>query len=254
MTFFYNHYLLTSFLAGMFTFLITILGASVIFLFKKINSRLENAMMGIAGGVMLAASFFSLLSPALDICSSLQMISWLNLSVGFILGGAFLYWGDIFISKKEANCNKKSKMLIFSITLHNIPEGLAVGVAYGLLKYNFSWGVFVSALLITLGIGLQNFPEGTAVAMPILADGKRAKDAFKISSLTGIVEPIFSLVGALLASKVQYIMPVLLSFAAGAMIYVVICEIIPEASNKKVMTIYSIIGFTIMMILDVALG
>ena len=256
-----NH-IVQALIAGLFTFSITAFGASFVFLFKKINKSIMDAMLGFSAGVMIAASFWSLLSPSIEMANSLNMIAWLVALIGFLFGGILLFIGDkIFpkIIKKNENVKnfKKTFMLIFSITLHNIPEGLAVGVAFGALRYNLHGATLISALILALGIGLQNFPEGTAVSLPLKRYGMSSKKAFLIGSLTGIVEPIASVFGALLVLKVQNILPFLLSFAAGAMIYVVVEELIPESQSNKckdLMAIFTIIGFAVMMFLDVFFG
>lgn len=256
-------------LATLFTYGVTALGAALVFLFKKVNKTVMDAMLGFAAGVMIAASFWSLLSPAIEMAESLNMIPWLIAFTGFFNGGLLLYIGDkIFnhfdkkLSKKKNKENnkvtsfKRCLMLIFSITMHNIPEGLAVGVAFGSAIYGLEGASISSACLLAFGIGLQNFPEGTAVSVPLRREGMSRKKAFFYGQLSGIVEPIAGIIGALLVLKVRYLLPFLLSFAAGAMIYVVVQELIPESqSNKKkdLMALFTLIGFSIMMILDVAL-
>lgn len=259
--------ILQAFLATLFTYGVTALGASLVFLFKKVNKNIMDAMLGFAAGVMIAASFWSLLSPAIDMAKNLNMIPWLITFIGFFSGGLLLYIGDKIynyfdkkLSKKTNKDNTKFKrclMLIFSITLHNIPEGLAVGVAFGSAVYGLNGATLSSSALLALGIGLQNFPEGTAVSVPLRREGMSRKKAFLFGQLSGIVEPISGVLGALLVLKVRYLLPFLLSFAAGAMIYVVVQELIPESqTNKKkdLMALFTLIGFSIMMILDVALG
>ena len=260
--------IIQAFIATLFTWSITAIGASLVFLFKKVNKNVMDAMLGFAAGVMIAASFWSLLSPAIEMANNLDMIPWIITFIGFFSGGVLLYIGDkVFnlfdrkFSKKEntdkKNSLKRCLMLIFSITLHNIPEGLAVGVAFGSIIYGLNGANLSSACLLALGIGLQNFPEGTAVSVPLRREGLSRKKAFFYGQLSGIVEPISGVIGALLVLKVQHLLPFLLSFAAGAMIYVVIEELIPESqTNKKkdLMALFSLIGFSIMMVLDVALG
>lgn|SRR5574344_54281 len=252
-------------LAGLFTFSITLLGASIVFFFKSINKNIMDAMLGFAAGVMLAASFWSLLSPAIDMANNLKLMSWLIVFIGFFAGGLLLFIGDKIFDKidiKNSNIKEKSNfkrilMLIFSITLHNIPEGLAVGVIYGSIKYNLDGANIVSALMLTLGIGIQNFPEGTAVSVPLRCEGLSRGKSFFYGQLSGFVEPIASVLGALLVLKMRYMLPILLSFAAGAMIYVVVQELIPQSQSntkKSLMALFTLIGFSIMMILDVSLG
>ena len=255
---------LQAFLACIFTWSITALGASIVFFFKKVNKTLMDALLGFAAGVMIAASFFSLISPALEMAEELKMNSWIVISLGFLSGGVLLFIGDKvydYLSRlrKDENSNKAKRcfMLISSITLHNIPEGMAVGVAFGSLAYSLTGATLSSALALALGIGLQNFPEGSAVSLPLRREGYTRGKAFFYGQLSGIVEPIAAVIGALLVLKIQLILPFLLAFAAGAMIYVVVEELIPESqTNKKkdLMALFTILGFMVMMILDVALG
>lgn len=251
-------------IATIFTWSVTALGAALVFFFKKVNKSVMDAMLGFAAGVMIAASFWSLLSPAIEMAKTLNMISWLVAFLGFFSGGLLLFLGDKFFSlfdkllKKENQSQiKRSVMLISSITLHNIPEGLAVGVAFGSIAYNLEGASFMTACLLALGIGLQNFPEGTAVSVPLRREGFTRKKAFILGQLSGIVEPIAGVIGALLVIKIRVLLPFLLAFAAGAMIYVVVEELIPESqtnSKKDLMALFTLIGFSVMMILDVALG
>lgn len=250
-------------LATIFTWGITALGAGLVFFFKKINKSVMDAMLGFAAGVMIAASFWSLLSPAIEMAKSLNMITWLVAFLGFFTGGLLLFIGDKifnFLNKKKENKNnsfKRSLMLIFSITLHNIPEGLAVGVAFGTIAYGLEGATLINACLLSLGIGLQNFPEGTAVSVPLRREGFSRKKAFLYGQLSGIVEPISGFLGALLVIKVRLLLPFLLAFAAGAMIYVVVEELIPESQTnekKDLMALFTLIGFSVMMILDISLG
>ncbi len=255
------NYPIQALIATIFTWSITALGAAVVFAFKKINKNIMDAMLGFAAGVMIAASFWSLLSPAIDMAQSLKMTAWLVAFVGFFTGGVLLFLGDKLFDKLIKNENKnslkRSLMLIFSITLHNIPEGLAVGVAFGSLAYGIDGATLSSSAMLALGIGLQNFPEGTAVAVPLLREGYSKKKAFFYGQLSGLVEPVAGVLGALLVIKIRVLLPFLLAFAAGAMIYVVVQELIPESqTNKKkdLMALFTMIGFSIMMILDVALS
>ena len=255
---------LQAFIACLFTWSITALGASIVFFFKKVNKTLMDALLGFAAGVMIAASFFSLISSALEMAKELKMTSWLVISLGFLSGGVLLFIGDKvydYLDKKRKDENsskaKRCFMLISSITLHNIPEGMAVGVAFGSLAYSLTGSTLASALTLALGIGLQNFPEGSAVSLPLRREGYTRSKAFFYGQLSGVVEPIAAVIGALLVLKIQLILPFLLAFAAGAMIYVVVEELIPESqTNKKkdLMALFTILGFMVMMILDVALS
>ena len=261
--------ILLAFLATLFTYSVTLIGASIVFLFKKVKKNIMDAMLGFAAGIMIAASFFSLLEPSLKMAESLKMIPWIVTTIGFISGGLLLFIGDRIFTKidkkisKNKDENNKTKslkrciMLILSITLHNIPEGLAVGVAFGGIAYGIEGATLSSALMIALGIGIQNFPEGTAVSVPLRREGLSRKKAFFFGQLSGLVEPISGVLGALLVLKVRTLLPFLLAFAAGAMIYVVVEELIPESQTnkrKELMALFTLIGFSIMMILDVALG
>ena len=193
------------------------------------------------------------------------MNPWLLTTIGFILGGLLLFIGDkvydILEKKNNSIKNKKSLkriiMLISSITLHNIPEGMAIGVSFGSVIYGINGTSLISAWTLALGIGLQNFPEGSAISLPLMREGFSKKKAFFFGQLSGIVEPIFGIIGALLVIKIRFLLPFLLSFAAGAMIYVVVQELIPESqTNKKkdLMALFTLLGFSLMMVLDIALG
>jgi len=253
-------------LATLFTWSITAIGASLVYFFKTINKNLMDGMLGFAAGVMIAASFFSLIAPAITMAENLNLIPWLITFLGFFSGGLLLFIGDkaydLYEKKHPQNNNKKFNakrcfMLVSSITLHNIPEGMAVGVAFGSVVYGLEGATLMAAWTLALGIGLQNFPEGTAVSMPLRREGMSRNKAFFIGQLSGIVEPIAGIIGAILVIKMRILLPFLLSFAAGAMIYVVVEELIPESqTNKKkdLMALFTLIGFSIMMILDIALG
>ncbi len=250
-------------LATLFTWSITAIGAAFVFFFKKINKNVMDGMLGFAAGVMIAASFFSLIAPAISMSESLNLIPWLVVFIGFFSGGLLLFIGDklydIFDKKssnKKSN-RKRSIMLVSSITLHNIPEGMAVGVAFGSVIYGLEGATLAAAWTLALGIGLQNFPEGTAVSMPLRRDGMTRNKAFLVGQLSGVVEPIAGVIGAILVMKVRILLPFLLAFAAGAMIYVVVEELVPESQTnqkKDLMALFTLIGFSIMMILDIALG
>ena len=250
-------------LATLFTWSITAIGASFVYFFKKINKNLMDGMLGFAAGVMISASFFSLIAPAITMSESLNLIPWLVVFIGFFCGGLLLFIGyklyDIFEKKSSNKVSglKRSIMLVSSITLHNIPEGMAVGVAFGSVIYGLEGATLAAAWTLALGIGLQNFPEGTAVSMPLRRDGMSRNKAFFVGQLSGIVEPFAGVIGAILVMKVRILLPFLLAFAAGAMIYVVVEELVPESqTNKKkdLMALFTLIGFSIMMILDIALG
>ncbi len=246
-------------IACTFTFLVTAFGSSSVFLFKKFNKTLLDAFLSISAGVMIAASFFSLINPAIDMAEKLNLIPIIVLIVGILGSTIFLYLGDKLFEKKIkiSKDKKRISLLIFSIILHNIPEGMAIGVAFGSVIYGLDGATIGAAISLAIGIGIQNFPEGSAISLPILGSGSSKWKAFIIGSLSAIVEPIAGVIGAILVLKVNIILPYLLAFAAGAMLYVVVEEIIPESQNtekKDLMAFITIIGFTIMMILDVALG
>ena len=259
-----NH-VVQALIATLFTWAVTALGAALVFFFKKVRKGIMDAMLGFAAGVMIAASFWSLLSPAIEMAENLNMVTWLVAFLGFFSGGLLLFIGDKIFNKLDKKKNNNTKtdsfkrclMLIFSITLHNIPEGLAVGVAFGSLAYGLDGATLAAACLLAFGIGIQNFPEGTAVSVPLRREGMSRKKAFFFGQLSGVVEPIAGILGALLVIKIRLLLPFLLAFAAGAMIYVVVEELIPESqTNKKkdLMALFTLIGFSIMMILDISLG
>ena len=246
-------------LATLFTWAVTALGAALVFMFKKIHKNILDSMLGIAAGVMIAASFWSLLSPSIEMANVLKINIILSVAGGFLSGGLLLFIGDKFMNKMQNKSSnlKRTLMLIVSITLHNIPEGLAVGVAFGSTLYGLDGATLMSAWTLAIGIGIQNFPEGTAVSVPLRREGFSRNKSFIYGMLSGVVEPISGVLGALLVLKVRIILPFLLAFAAGAMIYVVIQELIPESQtneNKEIISMCTLIGFTIMMLLDVLLG
>ena len=251
------NYVYQALIATLFTFFITVLGSAIVFFFKKVSKNIMDAMLGFAAGVMTSASYFSLLAPAIDASEELNFKPWLITFIGFFAGGLLLFVADKFFDKIFTKKHKRILMLISSITIHNIPEGMAVGIAFGSVFYGISGASTISAIMLAIGIGLQNFPEGSAVSIPLIREGMSRKKAFIYGSLSAIVEPIFGVIGAILVLKVRILLPFFLSFAAGAMIYVVVSELIPESQTnekKDLMAIFTIIGFSIMMILDVALG
>ena len=234
--------LFQAFLAGLFTFFITSLGSAIVLFFKNINKSLLNTMLSLSAGIMISASFFSLLNPAIELCPS-----WYIISINFISGGILLSICDKLLSKITSNTS--NLMLFISITLHNIPEGLVLGVAYGS-------GNIAAAISLTLGIGIQNFPEGAAISLPLRGNNSSRLKAFIFGSLSAIVEPIFAVIGALLVLKIQTILPIIMTLTAGAMIFVTVLELIPNALNDKrkdLMALSVMIGFIIMMILELVL-
>ncbi|WYJ85126.1 zinc transporter ZupT [Enterococcus sp. 12C11_DIV0727] len=253
-----------------FTYFMTALGAGLVFFFKEIKKDILNMMLGFAAGVMIAASFWSLLDPAIKQAEENGSIAWLVVSFGFGLGGLFLYIADKTLPHMHFGPNhekeglpshlKRTILLVFSITLHNIPEGLAVGVAFGAANSaDDPKKAVLAAISVALGIGIQNFPEGAAVSIPLRQENLSRKKAFLYGQASGIVEPIAGIIGAVLVTKVTLLLPYALAFAAGAMIYVVVEELIPEAqqtvTSERHFAVFGLmLGFIIMMILDVALG
>lgn len=243
-------------LATLFTWFITALGASLVFFSHKARPIAMDAMLGFGAGVMLASSFWSLLLPCVEMAHALAQPGWLLACSGFLCGGALLLWGDELLAHHTA-AHSRTSMLITSITLHNIPEGLAVGVAFGALSAGYHPGLATAAWMLAIGIALQNFPEGAAVSLPLHRDGLSCPRAFFWGQISAIVEPISGLIGALLAVYVRNLLPFMLSFAAGAMVLVVISELVPESqrsSHKVLISLFTLLGFCVMMALDVALG
>ncbi len=256
--------------ATLFTWGMTALGASLVFFFKSINLRVLNMMLGFASGVMVAASFWSLLAPAIELAEESPFPAWFVAATGFAGGAAFLWLADRLLPHVHFSAHdgesegihthlRRSILLVFSITLHNIPEGLAVGVAFGALSGAFGPEALLPAIAVALGIGIQNFPEGAAVSIPLRREGLSRTKAFFYGQASGIVEPVAGVLGALLVTLVRPVLPYALAFAAGAMIYVVVEELIPTAQegdheSTDLATVGAILGFTAMMILDVALG
>lgn len=254
--------------ATLFTWGLTALGASMVFFFKTINKKILNSMLGFAAGVMIAASFWSLLNPAIQLAEDSGVTPWVPALVGFLAGGGFLYAMDkilphlhMRLSRDKAEGIKtnwqRSVLLMMAITIHNIPEGLAVGVAFGALASNPDTGALAGAVALAIGIGLQNFPEGAAVSIPLRREGFSRLRAFNYGQLSGIVEPMSGVLGAYLVLTVTPLLPYALSFAAGAMIFVVVEELIPESqtgNETDLSTIGAMLGFATMMLLDVALG
>lgn len=258
--FFYGlHPAIQAFIASLFTFMITAFGAASVFLFKKYNKTLLDTFLSFSAGVMIAASFFSLINPAMEMANNLDLVPINVLVIGILGGTLLLFLGDkIFSSKMKITKEKKrTSLLVFSIVLHNIPEGMAIGVAFGSVIYGLDGATIGAAITLAIGIGIQNFPEGSAISLPLLGSGMSKRKSFIIGALSAIVEPISAVVGALLVLKVNIILPYLLAFAAGAMLYVVVEEIIPESQNtekKDLMAFITILGFSLMMILDIVLG
>lgn len=250
-----------------FTFLMTALGASMVFLFRRQSSpSLHRMMLGFAAGVMIAASMWSLLIPAIEEAQAMGMAGWLPAAGGSALGIAFLLAMDALLPhlspesfhwREGETSPRRTALMVLAVTLHNIPEGMAVGISFALASQNGDPAPLTAATALALGIGIQNFPEGAAIALPLRQEGMSRGKAFLMGALSGIVEPIFGLLTVLVVGSVGPLMPWLLSFAAGAMLYVVVEELIPEANLSQgghSGTLGVMGGFLIMMILDVALG
>jgi ZIP family zinc transporter len=262
------HPIYQALIATGFTWFITALGAAVVFFFREINRKALNGMLGFAAGVMIAASYWSLLAPAIEMAEGQGIVPFIPATVGFLLGGAFLWLIDKILPHlhlgfptEEAEgihtSWRRSVLLVLAITLHNIPEGLAVGVAFGALAADVPSATLAGAVALALGIGIQNFPEGTAVSVPLRREGLSILKSFWYGQLSGIVEPIAGVIGAAAVILIQPILPYALAFAAGAMIFVVVEELIPESQidkNTDIATIGAMLGFSVMMTLDVAMG
>lgn len=262
-------FVLWALVASLGTWALTALGAALVLFFKSPKQNILNLMLGFSSGVMIAASFWSLLQPAIERAeATLKTPSYLVVTLGFVIGTTFILLSDKILSQtilKAYNNNttenkiKRVIMLMLSITLHNIPEGLAVGVAFGLLKQNCDASSLTGAISIAIGIGLQNFPEGAAVSLPLRREGYSRKKSLFYGQLSAIVEPVSAVIGAGMVSVIESLLPFALSFAAGAMIFVAVHELIPDCQKDKITqpylaTIGIITGFTLMMLLDVMLG
>lgn len=263
------HPITQALIATLFTWALTAAGAALVFLQKDVNQKLMDSMLGFAAGVMIAASFWSLLAPGIEMAEMMDQTPWLTAVIGFMGGGIFMRLIDKFLphlhpglamDKSEGikTSWQRSTLLVLAITLHNIPEGLAVGVAFGAVAADLPSATIGGAVALAIGIGIQNFPEGTAVSMPLRREGMSRGKSFMLGQSSGIVEPIAGVVGAYFVLKMQHILPYALCFAAGAMIFVVVEELIPESQridkNIDLVTMTTMMGFSIMMILDVALG
>jgi ZIP family zinc transporter len=256
-------------IATTFTWLVTAAGASLVFFFKTIKRSVFDAMLGFTGGVMVAASFWSLLAPSIEYSEKLYPnFPWMPAAVGFLVGALFIFFLDKFMPHLHINFGEdesegmktkwhKTTLLLLAITLHNIPEGLAVGVLFGAASIGVGDHLIPAAIALAFGIGLQNFPEGMAVAMPLRRHGVSRAKSFWYGQLSAIVEPVAGVLGAVAVIYMQPVLPFALAFAAGAMIYVVVEEVIPETQRDKftdVAVLGFIGGFVVMMVLDVALG
>jgi ZIP family zinc transporter len=262
------HPVLQALLATGFTWGVTALGASLVFTTREVNRKLLDTMLGFAAGVMIAASYWSLLAPAIELSEEMRVPSWLPAVTGFLLGAVFLRGVDMVlphlhlsapIEKAEGlkTTWQRTILLVLAITLHNFPEGLAVGVAFGAAAAGVPAASVAGAVALAIGIGLQNFPEGLAVAMPLRREGVSPFKSFWYGQLSAVVEPVAGVLGAATVLIARPILPYALAFAAGAMIFVVIEEVIPESQcggYPDLATLGTILGFAVMMLLDVALG
>lgn len=255
---------LQTLLATTFTWGVTALGALMVCFFKEMNKKVLDTILGFSAGVMIAASFWSLIAPALELSSELGYIEWLLPAIGFTLGGIFVLLSDKFLDKalrtkkslRSADSLKRSILLISAITIHNIPEGMAIGVAFGGIASGVPGMTLIGAIMLALGIGIQNFPEGAAVSLPLRSEGYSRFKSFMLGQASALVEIVAGIIGAVLVIYIRSMLPLLLAFASGAMIVVVARELLPESvkNNKNLSTLGLIAGFILMMILDVALG
>jgi ZIP family zinc transporter len=256
-------------IAGCFTWGLTALGAALVFLAKDVNRLLMDCLLGFAAGVMIAASFFSLLGPGIELAEQMGLSPWLSAALGFLAGGLTMRLADRLLPHLhpglDLSCReglktswRRSTLLVLAITLHNIPEGLAVGVAFGAAASGLPAASLGAAIVLAMGIGLQNLPEGAAVAMPLRREGLSRRKSFMLGQVSGLVEPLAAVVGAAFVLHLRPVLPYALCFAAGAMIFVVVEELIPESQREEAhidwVTLATMLGFSLMMILDVALG
>jgi len=262
------HPIIQALVATCFTWAMTALGAAIVFSAKDISKKILDGMLGFTGGVMIAASYWSLLAPAIEMSEGRSFPAWLPAMVGFLAGGIFLRGADRVLphlhlgfpleeAEGISTTWRRSTLLILAITLHNIPEGLAVGVAFGAVAAGFPSATLGGAIALAIGIGIQNFPEGLAVSMPLRREGMSRWKSFWYGQLSAIVEPIAGVIGAAAVILAQPILPYALGFAAGAMIFVVVEEVVPESQrggNTDLATMGAMIGFVVMMVLDVAFG
>ncbi|MEE8398093.1 MAG: ZIP family metal transporter [Desulfobacterales bacterium] len=262
------HPVVQALVATLFTWGMTALGAAAVFTAKTVNRKVLDGMLGFAAGVMIAASYWSLLAPAIEMSEGKALPAWLPAVIGFLAGGAFLWGADKILPHlhlgfpmEDAEGIKtswrRSVLLVLAITLHNIPEGLAVGVAFGAVAVGHPSSTLTAAIALAIGIGIQNFPEGLAVSMPLRREGMSRRKSFGYGQLSGMVEPIAAVVGAAVVVLAMPMLPYALSFAAGAMIFVVVEELIPESqrgNHTDLVTSWTMVGFAVMMCLDVAFG
>ena len=248
---------LQALLATLLTWGVTALGAGLVLLVRRTHPLMMDALLAFGAGVMLASSYFSLLAPAIDLAVTAGQLPWQVTCSGFLAGGFTLLLTDAILGVLPHAIQRRSVLLVSSITLHNIPEGLAIGVSFGALAASPSPAAMTAAWMLAVGIALQNFPEGAAVSLPLRREGMARRRAFFFGQLSGAVEPVAGVLGCLLAVHVQAVLPFALAFAAGAMVAVVIAELVPESQRSPrpwLMTLSTLLGFAVMMLLDVALG
>ena len=263
------HPVTQAFLATLFTWAMTAAGAAMVFMTRSVNQRLMDCMLGFAAGVMIAASFWSLLAPGIEMAEQMRFNPWLTAAIGFMAGGIFMRLTDMILPHLHLGMDikdsegiktswQRSTLLVLAITMHNIPEGLAVGVAFGAVAAGLPSATIGGAIALAIGIGIQNFPEGAAVSMPLRREGMGRTKSFMMGQASGMVEPIAGVLGAYFVLQMQGVLPYALCFAAGAMIFVVVEELIPESqrvpANIDLVTMATMVGFAVMMVLDVALG
>ena len=263
------HPVLQALLATCFTWLLTATGAAFVFTTRTINKKIFDGMLGFAAGVMIAASFWSLLAPAIEMAEGMGIIPWVPAAIGFLLGGIFMRLVDRLLphihprlsnDKAEGISSpwRRTTLLISAVTLHNFPEGLAVGVAFGAVAAGLPSATFGGAIALAIGIGIQNLPEGSAISMPLRREGVSRSKSFFYGQASGFVEPVAGVLGAVFVLSMRQLLPYVLSFAAGAMIFVVVEELIPESQRTEkhidFVTLSTMVGFAVMMLLDVALG
>jgi ZIP family zinc transporter len=255
-------------IAGGFTWGTTALGASMVFFTRSAERRFLDTMLGFAGGVMIAASFWSLLAPAIELSSGGRFPAWIHVATGFLIGGIFLRIVDHLIphlhlgfppNRQEGppSTYRKSTLLVLAITMHNVPEGLAIGIAFGAAAAQLPAAPLAGAIALAIGIGIQNFPEGLAISLPLLREGLSPWKSFFFGQLSGAVEPLAAILGAFAVIATRTLLPYALAFAAGAMLFVVVEEVIPESQvhgNTDLATMGTLLGFVVMMALDVGLG
>lgn len=258
-----------AFLATLFTWGVTAAGAALVVFTRSVHRKVMDAMLGFAAGVMIAASFWSLLAPGIEMAEHMGQTPWVTAAIGFLGGGVFMRLVDVIlphlhpgaaVEKSEGikTSWERSTLLVLAITLHNIPEGLAVGVAFGAVAAGIPSATLGGAVALAIGIGLQNFPEGAAVSLPLRREGMSRLKSFMFGQASGMVEPVAGVLGALFVLRMQPLLPYALCFAAGAMIFVVVEELIPESqrvdANIDIVTLATMAGFAVMMVLDLALG